>query len=179
MFGFPFTPFIILPNLKNLPEELKEFAQRGDATFASTKSGWQTRETFLFWAVCFINQMSEYRMNLPEEIRNLDALLILDGHSSRENAYALKLLEQAHVQVLTLPAHTSHILQMFDVALASPLKRVLSDLFNEGMKKMERGNLAKISQTCHMQLQKLSSSGSSHRNISLQCGYFPFLTFRE
>lgn len=142
MFGRAFTPFIILPNLKKLPDDLREFSDRGDVIFTSTKSGWQTRETFLFWTISFINELSEYRKNLPVAISDLDALLIVDGHSSRENAYALQLLKEANVQVLTLPAHTSHILQMFDVALAAPLKRIFSDVFNDGLKKLDAGNIS-------------------------------------
>ena len=142
MYGKSLAPFIILPKLQNLPPELKEFAERGEITFASSNSGWETRETFLFLTICFINALSEYRQDLQEEIKNNKALLIIDGHSSRENAYAMQLLSEANVHVLVIPAHTSHILQMFDVALASPLKRVFSDIFNEGLKTLRAGNMA-------------------------------------
>ena len=86
LYGEHLANFIILPNLKNLPEELKEFDERGDATFASSKSGWQTRETFLYWTICFINALSIYRRKLPANISQEDALLIMDGHSSREKS---------------------------------------------------------------------------------------------
>ena len=145
LFGEHLANFIILPNLKNLPEELKEFEERGDITFASSKNGWQTRETFLYWVVCFINDLSLYRKKLPEDIANEEALLIIDGHTSRENAFAMQLLAKNHVQVLIIPAHTSHILHIFDVALASPLKRMFSDIFIAGIKKLTSGNMtAKI-----------------------------------
>ena len=142
MYGTPLTSFVILPKLQNLPPELKEFSDRGEITFASSNSGWETRETFLFWTICFINSLSVYRKNLPDEIKNDFALLIIDGHTSRENAYAMQLFAEAKVHVLIIPAHTSHILQMFDVALASPLKRKFSDVFNEEMKKITSGNKA-------------------------------------
>ena len=140
--GKYFTPFIILTKIKNLPQELREFAERGDSVFASNSSGWETRETFLLWTICFINELSVYRQDLPAEIRNNEALLIIDGHSSRENAYAMQLFAEANIIVLVIPAHTSHILQMFDVALAPPLKRSFSDIFNEGLKKLVSGNMA-------------------------------------
>ena len=142
MYGKGFTPFIILPSLKKLPTDLNEFVDRGEVVFASSKSGWQTKETFLYWVICFINDLSNYRNDLNEEIKDQRALLILDGHKSRENAFALQLLSEANVDVLTIPAHTSHILQMFDVAIASPLKRIFSDKFNDGIKNMKSGNLA-------------------------------------
>ena len=141
LFGDHLATFVILPNLKNLPEELKVFEQLGEITFASSKSDWQTRETFLYWVVCFINALSLYRRKLPDDIANEDALLILDGHTSRENAFAIQLLAKNHIQVLYLPLHISRILQMFDVAMASPLKRMFSDIFNAGLKKITSGNM--------------------------------------
>ena len=31
---------------------------------------------------------------------------------------------------------------MFDVALAAPLKRIFSDVFNDGLKKLDAGNIS-------------------------------------
>lgn len=42
MYGVSLAPFIILPKLKNLPPELKPFADRGEITFASSSSGLET-----------------------------------------------------------------------------------------------------------------------------------------
>lgn len=142
LFGRSLANFIILPNLKNLPSEIKDFAERGDATFSSSKSGWETKETFLFWTICFINELSVYRQDLPEELREKEALLIMDGHTSRENAFAIQLLKDANVEVLIIPSHTSHVLQMFDVTLASPLKQQFSNLFNQGVRSIKEGNIA-------------------------------------
>lgn len=36
IYGKSLAPFIILPKVKNLPEDLQEFADRGDVTFASS-----------------------------------------------------------------------------------------------------------------------------------------------
>ena len=116
-------PFLILGGLIHLPPELKPFVDRGQIWVASSQSGWQTRDTFLFWVLCFINWMSSYRIRLSSAIANQPALLIMDGHVSRECPIALMLLRYHNIQVLILPSHTSHVLQMFDVGLASPLKR--------------------------------------------------------
>ena len=56
------------------------------------------------------------------------ALLILDGHASRINFSALEYLSRACCDVIILPAHTSHITQPFDVAIASPLKNIYKQL---------------------------------------------------
>ena len=63
--------------------------------------------------------MSRFRM----------ALLIIDGHSSRACPLALLLLRKASIDVLILPSHTTHVLQLFDVGLVSPLKTAFSPLF--------------------------------------------------
>lgn len=47
--------FIILPSLKKLPNDLVEFQEMNQAIFASTSNGWQTRDTFLWYVIYFIN----------------------------------------------------------------------------------------------------------------------------
>ena len=126
--GTGLPPFIILSELTTIPIELKPFIDRGQIWLASSPSGWQTRDTFLYWTICFVNWLSMYRLTLSPEIRNKDALLIMDGHVSRENPIALVVFKYHHVHVLILPSHTSHVLQMFDVAIASPLKKEFSRL---------------------------------------------------
>ena len=124
--GKAFIPFIILKQLQNVPAELKEFIDHGLIHLASSPSGWQTRDTFIYWALCLINEMSFYRKTLSRDIRNKEALLIMDGHSSRECPFGLALLRDNKIDVLILPAHSTHVMQIFDVAIASPLKTYYS-----------------------------------------------------
>ena len=126
--------FIIVPNLQKLPNELKEFALNGQAFFASSSNGWQTRDTFTFFIICFINWISQFRKSLDESIRNEPAILILDGHKSRENPIALKLLQKNNISLFILPAHTSHISQILDVGIASPMKSFFTDNFKKMLK---------------------------------------------
>lgn len=58
--------FIILPSLKKLPNDLVEFQEMNQAIFASTSNGWQTRGTFLWFVICFINWVSIYRLKLDK-----------------------------------------------------------------------------------------------------------------
>ena len=120
--GKPFTPFIILKNLKNIPEELKELTDSRLLHLASSPSGWQTRDTFLYWSLCLINELSFYRRTLAPEYQNHKALLIMDGHTSRQCPMALIFLSARNVEVLVLPSHATHVMQIFDVSIASPLK---------------------------------------------------------
>ena len=77
------------------------------------------------------NLLSNYRLRLDPSIRNQKALLIMDGHHSRENPVAIMLLEANNINLLILPSHVTHILQMFDVCLASPMKSKFTTLFQK------------------------------------------------
>lgn len=64
--------------------------------------------------------------------------MVMDGHGSRECPLALYLLKCNSINVLILPAHTTHITQMFDVCLAHSLKRLAAKI----MKKLIKENIA-------------------------------------
>jgi hypothetical protein len=49
-------------------------------------------------------------------------LLIIDGHKTRLNLTAALIFWLSGIGVLVLPAHSTDLLQMFDVAVAGPLK---------------------------------------------------------
>jgi hypothetical protein len=67
------------------------------------------------------------------ETRRLDEkrrLLILDGHGSHLTARFIAFCLDAHIDLVCLPPHTSHILQPLDVGLFGPLKRALAREFD-------------------------------------------------
>lgn len=66
--GDKFPLFIILHSLSKIPNDLKQFQEIGEAVFASSPSGWQTRDTFLYYVICFINWMSTFRIKLNSSI---------------------------------------------------------------------------------------------------------------
>ena len=123
--------FIILKNLKKLPDELQEFAAEGKAFFASSSKAYMTRDLFLLWSINFINWVSNFRHKLSSELRERSALLILDGHVSRECPLALYWMAQHNIRVLVLPSHVTHVMQIFDVALAAPMKSKFSSVFRK------------------------------------------------
>ena len=128
--GTIIPPFVILPNLEKCPDEIEKYIILNQIWSVSTESGWQNRDSFLIWCINFINWLSNYRLTLDSSIRNQKALLILDGHTSRENPISLYILKIHNIDVLILPAHTTHLLQMFDVVLAKPFKKQFSRIFN-------------------------------------------------
>jgi hypothetical protein len=122
--GHKFAPMLILPDQARLPDDLSELPE--EAFFVSTGTGWMTQRAFLFFAHFFLYELEHYRATLPVELRGERCLLVLDGHSSRWTYEAVSVLNQAGVDILVLPAHCTHVLQPFDVAIASPLKTAMS-----------------------------------------------------
>ena len=78
--------------------------------------------------------MSTFRTLLDASIRNSKAILIMDGHKSRENPVALKIFKDHNIDIFIIPSHTSHLTQLFDVGIASPMKACFSDLLKTLMK---------------------------------------------
>lgn len=112
--------FILFNSLIKLPQNLKEFAENDQAFLSSSTSEWVTRNTFLAFIVCFINSLSIYRFHFGNSYKNMKDILILDGHKSRECLLALKLLKENNIVCFILPAHTTHLTQLFDFSVGSP-----------------------------------------------------------
>lgn len=117
--GEYFKPMIVLPNMKTL-SKLKEFEDQ--CFFFSTSSGWMTKNAFDYYTLLMISNISMYRFNLNEKLRDEPILLILDGHPSHINFYAAYLFFIFNIDLLLIPPHTSHILSAFDVSIASAIK---------------------------------------------------------
>jgi hypothetical protein len=77
---------------------------------------------FIYFALSFVIQISMYRLSLPIELQQAPILLILDGHKTRLSFEAALIFASYNIEVLILPPHSSHLLQPFDVTIASPLK---------------------------------------------------------
>lgn len=93
-----------------IPDEFKEKGV-GVVNWIPLKGGWQTRDSFVAMMISsIIPQMVAKRelMKMPES----EILLILDSHISRVSSLFLRACVQYLITILTLPAHTSHFLQV-------------------------------------------------------------------
>lgn len=117
--GARIKPLIIIPKKKTL-SGIEQFKQQVYIT--SSTSGWMTRNIFRFYALTFVAELSLLRLQLPKELREEPVLLFMDGHPSRWDFYANLIFWAFNVDVITFPGHSSHLLQMFDVGIAAPLK---------------------------------------------------------
>ena len=115
--GEKVPPMLILSNLQNLPTNLNSF--KTFAWWGSSTSGWMTKSLFTSWCVNFAHWSTKYRERLNTNSR---FMLLMDGHLSRMNASAMHYLFIHGIDVIILPAHSSHITQPFDVGIASSLK---------------------------------------------------------
>ena len=117
--GYVMKPLFILKNKKTL-NGLEEVANLG--YFATSPSGWINKNLFTYWGYIFLAEIQRYRAALPIELRNERILLLVDGHKSRANYHIAKLFDDYGIDLLVFPGHTSHLLQPFDVGIASSLK---------------------------------------------------------
>jgi hypothetical protein len=112
-------PIVILKNLQGLGElidlECHYF-------FAPPVNGWIAKDLGIYYVLIFSAQMNEYRLSLPEAIRDTEILLVIGGYKRRLSFFTAIIFFLNSIEVLDLPAHSSHLLQMFDVSVASPLK---------------------------------------------------------
>jgi hypothetical protein len=101
-------------------------------TLSGSKKGWMNRKLFEAWVDnVFVPYVNEIRTKLGQP--TAPAVLVTDGHNSRESAAALGKLRAQNVTVIVLPAHSSHILQPLDRTVFGALKdHLLNKLDFEG-----------------------------------------------
>lgn len=120
--GEKIDPFVIVPNLTQLPNELSEF----NFTIASQKNGWMTKKLWSAFCVMFVHKIQLKRMEMSTEDSKKFALLIVDNHISRLNSYAIEYLIRHKIHLLTLPPHSTHVLQPIDVSVTASFKSNLN-----------------------------------------------------
>jgi hypothetical protein len=166
--GIFFKPIIILKNLQRI-KSLNHFSE--ECCFATSINGWITKNLFLYFAFQFCSEVSCYRIQLPIDLQNEKILLILDNRTSRYNLWAAFVFRYFGVDVILLPSHTTHFMQAFDVAVASPLKTAFKiqlhdlqkNILNEDLSK--RGKSEKLRYILIEAFLNALSIGGNRRNI--------------
>jgi hypothetical protein len=124
--GFTLDPYFLLKGVrlrKKFDDNIKTAGFLDSKAFM-TKKAYIDDDAFLNWCQYFISQLK--RLNI------IGALLVLDGHNShRLNLPALKYLNEHNVIVITLPSHSTHILQPLDVGLFKPLRQFMKSTQTE------------------------------------------------
>ena len=103
--GYVLPPMIIYPRKKCVPKSLKEGAIP-DTFFATSECGLINLELYLEWFRFFLEHIPPTR----------PVLLLKDGYVSHTSIEVIELARANNVHILCLPAHTTHVLQLLDVA---------------------------------------------------------------
>jgi hypothetical protein len=90
-----------------------------------TQKGWVTTDLFEDVMRSDVMKWIEERRKTITDEKRKRALLILDGHPSRRNLTLWKDFAAADVDVVIIPAHTSHLLQPLDLGVNAAFKQAL------------------------------------------------------
>ena len=132
--GYFLPPFLIFKR-KRLRDDLQEGASPGTA-FAVQDKRWMYRELWL----------DNFMKNVKPS-KEAPVLLILDGHISHTgNLNAIEKAEQNGIVMLSLPPHSSHRMQPFDVTYFKPL----SSYFNQAADRWIRMHVGRTIQVRHI-----------------------------
>ena len=112
-----------------------------------------SKSNFLSWSKWFIKQVNKIRND--ENLQGHQAILVLDGHSSRENPEALKLLKENNIRVEVMPSHCSHIFQPLDLSCFGPFKVYLKKSIRK-YKNMELTNQNEKGEKVEMKKTEIS-----------------------
>lgn len=111
--GHSLPPVWIFKGAAHDADLAADFAQFcGDSVYGTQKNGYFTQEHFL--------GVLEHIVRHAVITRPL--LLILDGASSHIDEHSLEYAQANNINILLLPSHTTHILQVADVAVFRPFK---------------------------------------------------------
>lgn len=137
--GAPLPTQLIWPARKR-PAELCHLPP-SEIVVVANGSGYQTRQTFEdLFKNTYVPSLNQKRKRIA--FSSVPILLLLDSHTSRCSAAFLTAALENNVIVLTLPAHTSRVLQPLDCGVNARFKQEYSTLIREQLRyakeKMER-----------------------------------------
>jgi hypothetical protein len=114
-----------------VPEELRQFTEGRDVSFATSKTGWAASYVYEGWAAEFCAWLDRYRETLPEGERDKPALLFVDGAASHISLKACRMFAKHNIICITMVPHCTHIIQPIDVCFAKWFKAEFSDLYRK------------------------------------------------
>jgi hypothetical protein len=91
-----------------------------NASMAIQPKAWMTCQPFKSWIGYFVKNVHDCGLGISSDCRHL---LILDGHGSHVTTNIIKTARSVGLDLLTLPSHTSHALQLLDVSCFKPFKQ--------------------------------------------------------
>lgn len=138
--GQALTPLLI-STTENPPQEVIDSPLGNKFHWFKTRRGYLNEEAMLHWLnivyLPYINQMKRLIND-----KNAQPLLIFDGLKAHQTVKVNQLLESNQIDVLTLPPHSSHLVQCLDLCFFGVMKKhykfCRSQLFQKGNKKFKK-----------------------------------------
>ena len=91
-----------------------------NGSMAMQPKAWMTGYLFKSWNGHFVKNVHDCGLGISSSCRHL---LILDGHGSHVIVDVVKTARSVGLDLLTLPSHTSHVMQPLDVSCLKPFKQ--------------------------------------------------------
>jgi hypothetical protein len=116
-------PIILLSGKRVTPTKRELMAAYPEALYVLCENSTQTEATWAQCAAFFVEQVVKIHPGGNH-------LLLMDGHSSRVSLEAINDFRASNNSIFTLPPHSSHVTQPFDVVIAKAIKSHLQTAIN-------------------------------------------------
>jgi hypothetical protein len=93
----------------------------------ANRTGWMSKENFESICTNYLFPLLKRKREKDTENAHKRILIILDNHISRMNRSLMETASKQNIDFLTLPAHTSHIIQPLDRGCNGTFKRTFRD----------------------------------------------------
>ena len=168
--GIPLPrPTVILP-LSTMPALSDAVMNSFD--FSGSDTGWITIPIWSSWILTvFIPYVNAKRASMKTYFTSPQygrALLFLDSHASRLDEYTHKMLGENGIVVVTIPSHSSHILQPLDCGINNAFKHSLRNLTFLKYVRMDNG----LADYRHSLLYCVKAALSDAQNFLRICAAF-------
>ena len=134
--GVVLPPFFIFPGERQ-PKNLDVALRQQTLGVALAPKGWINADSLLEWLICFNVWICEKEVEKP-------VVLIFDGCPSHLCQPGLAFARGNGIELLCLPANSSHITQPLDVCVFRTFKRTLNDLFRKSRVELTTTGLSKV-----------------------------------
>ena len=131
--GWCVPPMIVDKGTHHLTSWYTDASIPPDWVIKPTSDGWTDNETGLDWIRHFDKYTSGRRVGRYR-------LLLIDGHASHVSVEFNRFCKAKDIITVSMPPHSSHLLQLLDVGCSSPLKRAYSG----EIEKMVKTNVSRI-----------------------------------
>ena len=114
--GWCVPPFIVVKGAYHLANWYSDSTLPRDWVIKPTENGWTDNETGLDW-------IRHFDKHTSSRAKGRYRLLVIDGHESHVSAEFQAFCKEKNIITVSMPPHSSHLLQPLDVGCFGPLKR--------------------------------------------------------